>query len=88
MIWLPAPSSPGPPFPRHSRAHQLAERSQLILRQGLGWEQVEGAGVGLGQQTLEYGQVVAQRLAAGGRGHDRYMFAAQRRSDGRRLVRK
>jgi hypothetical protein len=39
---------------------------ELIFGQGLGREKIHRAGAGIGQQQVQHGQVVAQRLAAGG----------------------
>jgi hypothetical protein len=50
-------------------AGQLLQLGQLVLGQRLGGEEVEHPGLGLGQQRLEHRQVVAERLARGGRRH-------------------
>ncbi len=52
--------------------------SQLILGQGLGGEEVEGAGVWIGQQGLQDRQVVAQCLARGSGRDDCNVPARQR----------
>ncbi len=47
------------------------------MRQGFGGEEVQGAGGGVAQQAVEYGQVVAQGFAAGSAGdHDEVVPAA------------
>ncbi len=47
----------------------------MILRESLGGEKVEGAGVGVGEDCVEDGQVVTQSFAAGGRSDDHDIFA-------------
>ena len=79
------PFSPLRPF-----AHSLAPRvqlRQLILRQRLRRVEIERACGRIGQQAVEDRQVVAERLAAGRRGDDRDMLAAQARGDRLGLMR-
>jgi hypothetical protein len=53
------------------RLGQSVELGHLVVRQGLGREEIQRPGRGLGEQRREHGQVVHERLAAGrGRGHD------------------
>ena len=49
---------------------------QLILRERLGGEQVEGRGLRVLEQGLEHRQVVAEGLAAGRAGHHHRVLAA------------
>ena len=58
----------------------------LVVGQGLGREEVEGAGVGLLQQPLQHRQGVGQRLAAGCGRADDDVLAAPGGFDGRGLV--
>src|SRR5438270_111600 len=58
-------------FPTKALAQdQLAELGELVLRQRLGREEVDRPALGVLQQPLQDRQVVAQRLAARGGGHD------------------
>ena len=54
---------------RRQGARQLLELRQLILREGLRGEEIEGPRRGLAQEGLQDRQVVAERLAGGGRRH-------------------
>ena len=51
------------------RLGQLHQLGELVLGQRLGREQIEHARLGLLHERLEHGQVVAERLARGGRRH-------------------
>ncbi len=72
------------------RRGQLAgdgvELGELVLGEGLGGEEVEGAGAGLGEEPAEHGQVVAEGFAAGGGGDDDDVLAAQRSLGSKGLV--
>lgn len=46
------------------------ELLQLILCEGLGGEEIHGAGGGIGKEAIEDGEVVAEGFAAGGGGDD------------------
>ena len=48
------------------RFDERVEFVQLVFGQRLGGEEIEGAGAGVGNQSVEHRQVVAERLAAGG----------------------
>ncbi len=70
--------------------------SQLVLGEGLGWEDVEGGGGGGGrvsllglrsEEVVEDGRVVADGLAAGCRRGDDHVPPLLHRQDGRLLVR-
>ena len=66
----------------HIRLQGLDQRSQLgqlVVGQGFGGEEVEGAGVGIVEQAVQDGQVVAQGFARGGGRDDDDVFAAQGR---------
>ena len=58
------------------RIHHGLEFVQLVFGQRLGREQVHGPRAGVLQQPVEHGQVVAQRLAAGG-GRDHHDVLAR-----------
>jgi hypothetical protein len=66
---------------------QLHELGQLVLRQRLGGEEIEDAGLGLLHEGLEHRQVVAERLAGRGRRHDDQVLALGDRVIGLGLVR-
>jgi hypothetical protein len=68
------------------RRQQVAEDGRLILRERLGGEQVEGAGLGILKQRLKDRQVVAQRLTGGRTGDNDHVLAGQGSLDGRGLV--
>ncbi len=63
------------------------ELGQLVLRQRLGREQVEGAGGRLAEDGVEDRDVVAEGLARGRRRRHDHVAPGQRVLDGRRLVR-
>ena len=63
------------------------QQIQPILRQRLRRVEIERACGRIGQQAVEDRQVVAERLAAGRRGDDRDMLAAQARGDRLGLMR-
>ena len=54
---------------------QIVQFGELVLRQRLGGEKVEGARVGIFQHRVQDRQVVAERLA-GGRGRDHHGIAS------------
>ncbi len=66
---------------------QVVKFGELILRQGLGGEQVKGAGVSVSKNGVEYREVVAQRLARGGRRDDDDVLPGMDGFCGGRLVR-
>ena len=57
------------------RPDQPMEFGELIFGQGLGGKQIKGASVGIFEKLVEDGQIVAKRLAAGGRRHQNHVFA-------------
>jgi hypothetical protein len=59
---------------------------ELIFGQGFGGEKIHGAGAGIGEQQVQDGQVVAQRLAAGGGRDDHHVLALFDRLEGLGLV--
>ena len=67
-------------------ARHGAQPADLVLGERLGGVEVEGAGVGLGQQSVEHGQVEAHALARGGAGGDDEVLAALGHVPGRPLV--
>ena len=69
------------------RLRELHQLGQLILRQRLGWEEIQDAGLGLLDECLEHRQVVAERLAGRGRRHDDQVLALGDRVVGLGLVR-
>ena len=66
---------------------EVVQLAELVLRERLGGKEVERAGAAVVQNGVEDGQVVAERLAAGGRGHDGDMLAVASRVDGFGLMR-
>ncbi len=51
-------------------ADQLVQLLHLVLGEGLGGEEIEGARLRVIEDALDDGQVVAERLSGGGGGHD------------------
>ena len=49
---------------------EIVELGELVLREGFGGEEIEGTSVGIFQNGIDDGQVVAERLTGGGRGND------------------
>ena len=53
-----------------SGGEQRGEFCKLVVTEGFGREEVQGAGMRIAEQALKHGQVVAERLPAGrGRGY-------------------
>ena len=65
---------------------QRVELVQLVLRQGLGGEEVERAGLGVVEDGLDDWHVVAEGLARGRAGDDADVFAVKHLRDGLGLV--
>ena len=65
---------------------QLVQAAELVLGEGLGGEEVEGTSAPVGEECLEYGNVVGQGLAAGGAGGQDDMPTLPGGVDGQRLV--
>ena len=53
---------------------EVVEFGELILRQGFGGEEVEGAGVGVFEDGVDDREVVAKGFAGGGGSDDDYIF--------------
>ena len=66
--------------------HSQLKLVELILGQRLGGEQVHGARALVAHQQIEHRQVVAERLAAGGRGDDDHVLAVLNLVEGVGLV--
>ena len=66
---------------------ELVQLRELVLGERLGRKQVEDARLGLLDQGLQHGQVVAERLARGRRRHDDDVLPLGHDLDGARLVR-
>ena len=54
---------------------EVLELGELVLGEGLGWEEVERPGGWVGEKVVDDGQVVAEGLAAGGWGDNDNVFA-------------
>ena len=54
---------------------EVVELGELVLGEGFGWEEVERPGGWVGEKIVDDGQVVAERLAAGGWGDHDDVFA-------------
>ena len=67
--------------------HRALKLVELILGQRLGGEQVHGARAGVAHQQIQHRQVVAERLAAGGRRDDDDVLAGLNLVEGLGLVR-
>ncbi len=67
--------------------HRALKLVELIFRQRLGGKQVHGARAVVAHQQIEHRQVVAQRLAAGGRRDDDHVLAGLNLVEGVGLVR-
>lgn len=63
------------------------ERFDLVAGQRLGRKQVERARLWIGQQGVQYGQVVTKRLARGGGGGHHDILSALQAIEGSSLVR-
>ena len=71
----------------HFLAGQETDAAQLVLGEGLGGIEVDGAGVGIAQQAVEHGQVEAQALAGCRAGGDHEVVAPLGRIPALGLVR-
>ena len=66
---------------------QILQFSQLILGKCFGWEQVQGASVGIFQDRIQDREVVAKRLAGCRRRHHNHVLAVAHQFSRRCLVR-
>jgi hypothetical protein len=62
------------------------ENGELVLGQGFGGEEVEGASGGVAEQCVQDRQVVTEGFAGGGAGDDDNILALQGRRDGLGLM--
>ena len=65
---------------------EIMQFCELILRESFGWEQIEGARVGIFEDRIQRGQVVAKCLPRGGRRDDDHVLALANRFRSQRLV--
>ena len=61
---------------------EAEQAPRLILGQGLGGKHVERCGVRRIQKGFQRGQLIAQRLPAGGRGNNRYVLPLPQSTNG------